>query len=145
MQTSSSGFSKDFSADLSSEFSSNLDIIINWSDRIQTLTRKVHSTKILSGWACIHPNRGKKDRGWGPWLDVTLGHHGEGGIDSTHWLLVIYISCCCCIQMDLGHPLWPVRDTAVSEVLSSWFLSCRAKTFSPTEYSTAPYCTRVGK
>lgn len=58
-----------------------------------------------------------KDGGCSPGLAAAFRHHGEGGIDSTHWLLAIYTSCCCC------HPL-SVRDTAVSEVLSSALLSC---------------------
>lgn len=30
------------------------------------------------------------DAGRGPWLAVTTGHHGEGGIDGSHWLLTTY-------------------------------------------------------
>lgn len=130
MQTSSSGFPKDLSAFVLWAFfkPGHTDLVWSHSDTYKKSSR--HQNLL---WISLYTAKeGKKDRGWSPWLAVTLGHHGEGGIDSTHWLLLIYTSCCCCIQMDLGHPLWPVRDTAVSEVLSSWLLSCRTNKFLPT-------------
>lgn len=33
------------------------------------------------------------DWGCGPWLAVTVGHHGEGGIDGTRLLVKTYTSC----------------------------------------------------
>jgi len=33
------------------------------------------------------------DWGYGPWLAVIVGHHGEEGIDGSHWLVKMYTSC----------------------------------------------------
>lgn len=33
------------------------------------------------------------DRDCGPWLAVSAGHHGEGAMDGTHWLVKMYTSC----------------------------------------------------
>lgn len=117
MQTSSFGFSKDFSADLSSEvfFKPGLN-----NQLFRHLQEKSRHENLI--WIRLYTpiSRDKKGRGWSPWLAVAL--------DSSHRLLVIYTSCCACIQVDLGHPLWPARDTAVSQVLSFYctsFMQCR--------------------
>lgn len=92
--------------------------------RIKTLARRVDSFI----WIRLYSSKNNNSRGRSPWLAAALRHHDEGRIDSAHWLLAIYTSCCCCIQMDLGHPLF-VRDTAVPDVPSYPLLSGSANKF----------------